>query len=136
MKLSDLRTAGEIHAESMRDPEYAAEYDRTRFANEVAVMVLRYRAEHGLSQSELARMLGMPQPNIRRLESGQHEPTVTMLAKLSAGLGLDFNVELRHGRTGIRTLASALQTGRGGRDRLHRNVQPGAGRRPEDLRLR
>lgn len=103
MKITDLKTAGEVHEEDMRDdPEYAAEYERTRFANEVAIMVVKYRAERGLSQSALARELGMRQPNIARLESGEHEPSVSTLARLSRVLDLDFSVDLRGGRARLR----------------------------------
>jgi ribosome-binding protein aMBF1 (putative translation factor) len=108
VKISDLATAADIHDEDVHsDPEYAAEHERTRFANEVAVMVLKYRAEHRLSQTGLARMLGMRQPNIARLESGEHEPTISTLMRLSAALGLDFAVDVRHGHADIRELADA-----------------------------
>jgi ribosome-binding protein aMBF1 (putative translation factor) len=106
VKIQDLHTADEIHERHMQeDPEYAAEYERTRFANEVAIMVLRYRSEHGLSQSALARMLGTRQPNIARLESGEHEPSLATLARLSAVLGLDVSIEVRAGHAVIRELA-------------------------------
>jgi ribosome-binding protein aMBF1 (putative translation factor) len=108
VKTSGLVPADEIHERHMREnPEYAAEYERTRFANEVAIMVLKYRAEHNLTQTALARMLGMRQPHIARLESGEHEPTVSTLARLSAALDLDFRVDVRHGHADIRELADA-----------------------------
>ena len=66
VKLSELRTAEEIHQEDMRDPEYVREYERTKLANEVALAVIRYRAEHHLSQAALGRKLGMRQPAIAR----------------------------------------------------------------------
>ena len=101
MKLSDLRTAAEIHEQDMCDPEYKREHDRAKLANDVAVQVLAYRAEHGMSQKELARRLGMRQPNIARLESGEHEPSLTTLARLSA-LGIGFSIEIRAGSLRLR----------------------------------
>ncbi|MGH3295764.1 MAG: helix-turn-helix domain-containing protein [Trebonia sp.] len=95
MKLSDLRSAAEIHEQDMRDPEYKREYDRLKFANDVAVRVLAYRTEYGLSQIQFAQMLGMRQPNVARLESGEHEPSVSTLARLSAALGIDFSVDIK-----------------------------------------
>ncbi len=94
MKLSDLRSAADIHEQNMRDPEYKREYERTKLANDVAVRVLTYRTEHGMSQTDLARMLGMRQPNIARLESGEHEPALSTLARLSSVLGMDFSVDI------------------------------------------
>ena len=105
MKLSDLRSADEVRERHMRDPEYKREYERTKFANDVAIRVLAYRTGHGMSQAELARKLGMRQPNIARLESGEHEPSFSTLAKLAEVLGVDFSVDIRP--TGLRLRPSS-----------------------------
>jgi len=46
------------------------------------------------SQSDLARMLGMHQPKIERLESGEHEPSLPTLRHLAEALGEDFSVDV------------------------------------------
>jgi transcriptional regulator with XRE-family HTH domain len=46
-----------------------------------------------MSQTDLARKLGMRQPNIARLEAGEHEPTLSTLMRLSLLIGLDFSVK-------------------------------------------
>jgi DNA-binding XRE family transcriptional regulator len=93
-KLSELRSAREVHAADLRDPEIRAEYDRTALAHAVALRVLKYRTERGLSQSALGRALGMAQPAIARLEAGDHEPSLAMLARLARGLDLEFHIEI------------------------------------------
>jgi transcriptional regulator with XRE-family HTH domain len=75
VKLSELKTAEEVRTDDMQDPEYRREHERTRLANDVAIRVIQYRVRHGLSQAEPARRLGTRQPNVARLESGEHEPT-------------------------------------------------------------
>ena len=102
MKLSELRTAGEIQKEDMQDLGYRREYERTRLANEVAIQVIHYRVTRGLSQTALARELGWRQPNVARLEAGDHEPTVATLAHLSDKLGLEFTIEIKNGRVTLR----------------------------------
>jgi ribosome-binding protein aMBF1 (putative translation factor) len=103
VKLTEMRTADEIHERSMRNnPEYRREIERTQLANDVAIKVIRYRADHGLSQAQLARKLGMRQPHIARLEAGDHEPSVTMLGRLADALGLDFSLDIKRGRTRLR----------------------------------
>ena len=102
VKLSELPTADEIHDQDMRDLDYRREYERARLANEVAIKVIRYRVSHGLSQAALARRLGMKQPNVARLEAGDHEPSLTMLARLSEALGQDFSVVVKGGRMRLR----------------------------------
>jgi ribosome-binding protein aMBF1 (putative translation factor) len=94
VKLSELRSNDDIAAEELRNPEVRREYERTAFANAVAIRVIRHRSEHGLSQTALARQLGMRQPAIARLEAGDHEPSLTMLARLAEGLGIDFSIEI------------------------------------------
>ncbi|MGH3502712.1 MAG: helix-turn-helix transcriptional regulator [Nocardioidaceae bacterium] len=94
VKLSKLRSAEEIAADELRDPRVRREYERTAFANAVAIRVICYRADHGLSQTALARQLGMRQPAIARLEAGEHEPSLATLARLAQGLGIDFSIEI------------------------------------------
>jgi len=105
VRLSELSTAEELHRKDMADPAYRAEHERTRFANEVAVRVVRYRAEHGLSQSAFGRLVGMRQPHVARLESGDHEPSLSTLARLSAALGIDFTLTVTP--SGVELRASA-----------------------------
>jgi ribosome-binding protein aMBF1 (putative translation factor) len=83
-------------------PDNRREYERTRFANDVAVRVVTYRAERGLSQTALARMLGMHQSAIARLEAGEHEPSFTMLSQV---LGEDFSVDITPHRMELRSAA-------------------------------
>ena len=94
MRLDDAIPAEQVEADSMASPEYRAERDRTRLANEVAIRVLRYRHEHELSQSAFARLIGMRQPNVARLEAADHEPSVSMLSRLSAVLGEPFTIDV------------------------------------------
>lgn len=105
MKLSELMTAGEIHREDMQDLDYRREYERTRLANEVAIKVIQFRATHGLSQADLARLLGWKQPNVARLESGDHEPSLSTLSRLALALKLDFSVVVKADRVGLRYAA-------------------------------
>lgn len=105
VKLSELSTAGEIHERDMADPAYRAEYERTRFANDVAIRVLRYRTEHGLTQTAFGKLVGLRQPHVARLESGEHEPSLSTLARLSAALGVDFTVDIHLGEVQLRASA-------------------------------
>jgi ribosome-binding protein aMBF1 (putative translation factor) len=102
VKLSELRSAGEVHEQDMLDLDYRREIERTRLANDVAIKVIQYRVNHGLSQAALGRMLGMRQPHVARLEAGDHEPSLSTLAGLSSALGLDFSVDVKPDRMKLR----------------------------------
>ncbi len=110
VKLSELRSADEIHEQDMRDLDYRREYERTRLANDVAIKVIQYRVKHGLTQAALARLLGMRQPHVARLESGDHEPSLSTLARLSTVLGLDFSVDVKPGGLKLRYAARGSGT--------------------------
>lgn len=97
MKLSDMPTAEEVLARHLEDPEFRAEWERSAVARAVAIRIVAYRADHQLSQSALARKLGMSQPAIARLELGEHEPTFATLTRLSNGLGLNFHIDIAPG---------------------------------------
>lgn len=105
VKMSELRTAQDIAKDELRDPEVRREYERTVFANAVAIRVIHYRAERGLSQTALARQLGMRQPAIARLEAGEHEPSLATLARLARSLGIDFSVDITPTALGLRETA-------------------------------
>lgn len=93
-KLSDLKSSREIAATESRDPDVAAELERTSVAEQVALLVTTYRVEHELTQTGLAELLGMHQPAIARLEAGTHEPSLATLARLSSALGIRLDVHI------------------------------------------
>jgi transcriptional regulator with XRE-family HTH domain len=123
VKISDLKTSREIQSNDMQDPEYRREYERSRLANDVAIRVIQYRVKHGLSQAELARRLGMRQPNVARLESGDHEPTIATLSLLAQVLKQDFSVDVKPSRMSLRRPAQ-----RAGRRAPGRTPVLGSGR--------
>lgn len=87
-------THEEMLADQLQDPDFRAYWERTAFARAVAVEVIKYRAEHGLSQRALAKQLGVSQAVVGRLELGEHEPKTATLRKLSQILGMRFLLEI------------------------------------------
>lgn len=102
--LTELKTDDEVMEECLKDPEFRKEWERTTLARSVAIEVIRYRAEHGISQTELGRRLGMYQPAIARLEEGEHNPSIDMLRRLSQKLGIDFNINIHAGELDVERL--------------------------------
>lgn len=95
MRLSDLPTHEEVLAGHLdADPDYRREWERTALARAVAVKAIAYRAERGLSQTALAKMLKMSQPAVARLESGEHNPTFPMLLRISDALGVELAIDI------------------------------------------
>ena len=95
VKMSDLKTGSQVADEQARaNPEVRRELERTALANDVAIRVIRYRSEHGLSQTQLARQLGLHQSAIARLEAGDHVPSLTTLGRLAKGLVMEFHIDV------------------------------------------
>lgn len=94
MKLSELSSADDVKLEALKNPAVRAEWDRTAVAREVARRVVRYRVEHGLSQTDLSAKLGVSQPYIAKLESGDRAPSLSTLARLAQRLGLEFHIDV------------------------------------------
>lgn len=93
-KPSGSKTASCLAEEEARDSEVAAELARTAVANQLAILVIQYRVEHHLTQTALARTLGMSQPAVARLEAGDHEPSVATLMRLARHLGITLRLQL------------------------------------------
>lgn len=55
---------------------------------EIIARLVEARLEKGISQSELARMIGTQRSNICRLESGAQNPSLDMVLKIAAAMGM------------------------------------------------
>lgn len=109
-KVSELRSAEDVHRDRYKsDPEYAAEYDALKVANDVAIAVLEFRVAKGWSQTRMAQHLGMKQPAVARLEAAAHVPTVRTLTNLAAH-GVFETVQID--RRGARVSAAKVSTGK------------------------
>lgn len=120
MRLSDFPTHGEVLAEHLADdPALRKEWERTALARAVAVQLIAYRAENKLSQAALAERLGMTQPAVARLESGEHNPSFPTLLRLSEALAVELTIDITpRGREPLlirqRARANAVEAYEGG----------------------
>jgi len=93
--LTDLKTHGEVVADEMTgDPGFAAEWQRLALAREVAAELILFRSENGLNQRQLAELLGVRQPRIVDLESGEQNPRIETLIDISRKTGLEFAIDI------------------------------------------
>lgn len=63
----------------------------------VATALVRYRIDHDLTQQALAELLGVHQSNVARLESGEKNPTLKELARITAATALTFRLNVAGG---------------------------------------
>lgn len=81
-----LRTVREVGEPS------AVEEAAAQLARRLLESLLEARSRAGLSQSEVARRMGVPQSAIVRLEAGTHSPTLSTLARYASAIGVDLDV--------------------------------------------
>jgi len=61
---------------------------------QIAGQVADRRKERGLSQADLAKLVGTTQSAIARLESGGRPPRIDTLLRIANALGADLHIEL------------------------------------------
>ena len=94
MKKSKIRTFQSRLREDMKDPEFQTHYQEERQALKLAMKIAELRDQKGLSQQELAKLMGTSQQAISRIESGEYEGfTVKTLEKIAEATGMRVKIE-------------------------------------------
>lgn len=76
-------------ARQLRDPQFRVHYEQRRLVHDVAIAVRSMRDAAGLTQAQLAELVGTSQPSIARMEKGldQRTPRWETLHKIGRALG-------------------------------------------------
>ena len=77
-------------AEKIKDPDFLAAAEKL----EPGYQVARLRLIRGLTQAQLAEMVGTRQPSIARLENGTSTPSLSFLTKIAEALGAKIEFKL------------------------------------------
>jgi len=59
---------------------------------DISMKIFEFRIKNNLTQKQLAEKLGITQSMVSKLESGQYNPTVEQLWKISKKLGWNFKI--------------------------------------------
>lgn len=84
----------ELKADLLEDNEFKKEYDKLKPRYEAIEQIIKARREMNISQAELAKRVGTQRSNISRLESGNYNPSLDFLIKVSEALGKNISVRL------------------------------------------
>ena len=84
------------HKEKLiKNPKVRTEYERLGPEFLLAQSLIRARLKKGWTQAELARRVGMQQPNIARLEGGNYDRvSLPTLKKIARALGAEVEIKL------------------------------------------
>ena len=98
-----------LRADLVKDEAGMTEYMEQRVISQLGAIIERVIKQRQLSQSELARIAGMQQPDLNALIRGrtEHIPTVATLRRLSRALGTSLMVDIEpNGAVSIRQESS------------------------------
>lgn len=94
MKRGKVRTFKSRLQEDIKDPEFKKYYEEERQALKLAMKIAELRSQKGLTQQELAKLMGTSQQAISRIESGAYEGfTLKTLEKIAEATGMRVKIE-------------------------------------------
>ncbi|MGB5156932.1 helix-turn-helix transcriptional regulator [Desulfobacterium sp. N47] len=94
MKKGKVRTFQSRLREDIKDPEFKIHYQEERQALKLAMKIAELREKKGLSQRQLAELMGTSQQAISRIESGEYEGfTLKTLEKIAEATGMRIKIE-------------------------------------------
>ena len=94
MRKGKVRTFQSRLREDIKDPEFKKHYQEERQALKLAMKIAELRDQKGLSQQELAKLMGTSQQAISRIESGAYEGfTLKTLEKIAEATGMRVKIE-------------------------------------------
>ena len=70
------------------------EVEQKSIRQSVIEQYIRCRKIQGMTQAKLAKRAGIPRTNITRFESGNYNPSLEMLVRIAAALGMTLQVQL------------------------------------------
>jgi DNA-binding XRE family transcriptional regulator len=94
MKREGVRTFKSRLREDLKDPEFKRHYDEEKQALKLAMKIAALREQKGLSQQQLAKLMGTSQQAISRIESGEYEGfTLKTLEKVAEATGMKIKID-------------------------------------------
>jgi transcriptional regulator with XRE-family HTH domain len=90
MARKDMPRFEDWEAEKIKDAEFIAAAEEL----EPGYQVARLRTLRGLTQAQLAEMIGTRQPSIARLENGSSTPSLSFLNKIASALNAKIELKL------------------------------------------
>jgi len=95
-----MLTHEELKKKILSNPEVQAEYESLQDEFSLFDELLKARTLAGLTQSDVANLMGTKTPAIARLENGggnkQHSPSISTLRKYADAVGCHLEIKLVH----------------------------------------
>ena len=78
---------------ALSNPEEKAEYDALQPEYDLIQAMIEARTSRNITQKELSALTGIAQADISRIENGTRNPSLAMVKRIAAGLGMQLKLE-------------------------------------------
>ena len=78
---------------ALNNPEVKAEYDTLQPEYDLIQAMIDARNSQNITQKELSERTGITQADISRIENGTRNPSLAMVKRIAAGLGMQLRLE-------------------------------------------
>jgi len=82
----------EFKKELLKDPEFKKEYEKLEPEYKIIRQILSLRRKKNLTQEQLAKLTGVKQSSIARIESGRHNTSLRLLEKIAEALETELDI--------------------------------------------
>lgn len=88
-----MRTFRDSLNKRLQEESFRKEYEAIQPEMDIIRALIEARQSKNITQKELATRTGINQADISKLENGNRNPSLNMLKKLAAGLGMSLKIE-------------------------------------------
>jgi len=85
----------DIKTKLLKNRDIKREYDALNPQFQIIKSIIKKRMEKDVSQKELASIMGTKQSAISRFESGEYNPTISFLQKITKALDTDIKITVK-----------------------------------------
>ncbi len=85
----------EVKEKLFKNPEVKEEYEQLGVVYDIKRQLIKLRHEKGLSQKDLAEIIGTRQSAISRLESDAYNPSIELLDRIAKALDKKLEVKIK-----------------------------------------
>ena len=89
-----MKSFKDLKKELLKDPEIKQAYQELEPEFALIEAIIKKRLEKGLTQKELAKKIGTKQSAISRFESGEYNPSLSLITKIAQALNAKVKIEI------------------------------------------
>lgn len=88
-----MSSYAELKKKALENPEVKAAYDALQPEYDIIQALIEARKSQNMTQKDLAAATGITQADISRIENGTRNPSLEMVKRLAAGMGMRLKLE-------------------------------------------